>query len=327
MSSEMTTTTRGALTSGGGLDQNAAAVYLAGLQSARSRRTMRGALDKIADLLSPGADAFSFPWAEIRFQHVTAVKTRLAETLKPATVNKRLSAVRGVLKAAWQLGQMTAEDYHMAASVKGLKNETLPAGRALTYGEIEALMSACAAAPPPAGVRDAAIIALLRVCGLRRAELVDLDVADFDADLGELRVKGKGNKERLCHVVNGAAGALADWLTIRGDAPGAFFWPIRRGGHVKEGRLTTQAIYHILQQRAEQAGVKDLSPHDFRRTFVGDLLDAGADISTVQKMAGHASVTTTARYDRRPEAAKRKAAELLHVPYRRRTLPIDPVGS
>jgi site-specific recombinase XerD len=218
---------------------------------------------------------------------------------------------------------VSAEDYHRAADVQAVKGETLPAGRSITPGELGGLMDTCAKDKTAAGARDAAMIALLYSCGLRRAEVVALDLADFEPTPtgGTLMVMGKGRKGRRAHVVNNTFVALGDWLAVRGDRPGPLFCGIRKGGHLAhDRRLTTQAVYHILTQRAASAGVKELSPHDFRRTFVGDLLDLGADISTVQKLAGHASVTTTQRYDRRPEDAKRKAAELLHVPYRRRRI-------
>jgi len=79
-------------------------------------------------------------------------------------------------------------------------------------------------------------------------------------------------------------------------------------------RLTEQGIYAILLERVEASGIFQLTTHDFRRNFIGELLDNGVDLSTAQKLAGHASPTTTANYDRRPEATKKRAAGTLHVP-------------
>ena len=79
--------------------------------------------------------------------------------------------------------------------------------------------------------------------------------------------------------------------------------------------MTPQALMLRLKRRARQAAIADCSPHDLRRTFVSAALKAGADLAMVQQLAGHASPTTTARYDRRPDAARRAAAQLVHVPY------------
>jgi site-specific recombinase XerD len=79
--------------------------------------------------------------------------------------------------------------------------------------------------------------------------------------------------------------------------------------------MTSQAVLYTLQKRGQQAGIASFSPHDFRRTFCSDLLEAGVDVFTVQKLAGHSSPVTTAKYDRRGEAAKKKAVEHLETFY------------
>lgn len=85
--------------------------------------------------------------------------------------------------------------------------------------------------------------------------------------------------------------------------------------HPQPGRLTAQTVYDVLRRRSEEAGVEDVSPHDLRRTLIGDLLDAGVDAITVSQIVGHESPDTTKRYDRRPGETRRKALARLHLPY------------
>lgn len=299
-------------------DQNPARVYLASLAPG-SVRTMAGALDTLAALALPGATLDTFPWGALRYQHTQALRAQLAAHYDAATANKMLSALRQVLKRAWRLGQMTADDYMAAADIANVKGgkPDQAAGRALTLGELMALVAACNDGTLT-GARDAAMLAVAYAGGLRRAEIVGLTMDSFDAAAGVLTVKGKRNKSRTVPMQNAALAALADWLAVRGDAPGALFTRIGKGGKLTHEGLTTQAVYYVFAARAEQAGVREFSPHDMRRTFAGDMLDAGVDISTVQKLMGHSNVTTTAGYDRRGERAKKDAAKRLHFPYQGR---------
>jgi site-specific recombinase XerD len=314
------------------LDQNPAAVYLAGLASSNSQRNMGRYLHQMADLLQPEADAFSIQWGNVRYQHTKAILARLSSDNAPGTdqpyatrtVNGMLSALRGVLKEAWRLGQMSAEDYQRAIDFKNLKIETLPAGRDLSSGEITALVNYCLSLDNAVGIRDATIIGVLYTAGLRRSELVNLTMSNYNSETGQLKViGGKGNKSRTVYVTNGAQDALNDWLAIRGDAPGAIFTPINKGGRIIMQKMTAEAAYNLLKKRAEQAQVKDFTPHDFRRTFAGEMMDGGVDIATIAKIMGHSSIDTTGRYDRRPETVKRAAAQKIHFPYQKLRLNLD----
>jgi site-specific recombinase XerD len=301
-------------------DENPAAVYLAGLSSG-SRRTMAQALGTIADMIAgvEGTNYLSIPWKDMRFQHTVAIRSELVDRYNFATANKMLSALRGTLKASWKLGQMSAEDYYRAVSVENVKGESVQKGRHISAGELGALLDTCS--QDSNGIRDAAIISVWYATGMRRAEIVALNTDDYEVgdELGKFLISGKRNKQRELWIDNGAMFALRDWLRVRGEEPGALF--LGTGNRNRGNRLTTQALYYMLRSRAKKAGIeKELTPHDFRRTFAGELLDRGADIVTVQKMMGHANVTTTARYDRRDDRAKQAAAKLIHVPYKRRTL-------
>ncbi|MHB2015360.1 MAG: tyrosine-type recombinase/integrase [Candidatus Xenobia bacterium] len=294
-------------------DPSPVSSYLGRLASPRSRSTMRDCLSVVAHLLG-AADAEAIDWPALRYERTQQVRSQLAARYAPATANLHLAALRGVLEETWRLGLMDAESYRRAADLASIRGFRLPAGRMLSDDELRSLLDVCRSDRTLTGLRDAALIAMLYAGGVRRSEIVAVTLADYDAATGELRIRrGKGRKERIVYV-EVAAAEIARWLAARGTEPGALFPPIDRRGHVRPRALSSAAVLYVLEHRAAQARITHFSPHDLRRTCISGLLDAGVDLSIVQQLAGHANIQTTAKYDRRGEAAKRQAASRLRFP-------------
>ena len=150
------------------------------------------------------------------------------------------------------------------------------------------------------GARDRAILEVLYSCGIRVSELVGLSDGDADFFLGILKVYGKGGKERIVPIGAKALKALQEYLPQRDrvlarrnlkGSPSPFFI------NPRGGRLTTRSVARILQKHILKCGLlRKISPHALRHSFATHLLDAGADLRSIQEMLGHVSLSTTQRY-------------------------------
>lgn len=306
--------------------QNPYHVYLSSLGSDESRRTMQGCLDRLAGLLG-FPDGESVPWGLLRFEHTAALRAKLMQktvaaedghtvTFSPSSINKHLTALRKVLESAWLLGQMTAEDFHRARSIKSIKGGPRDqVGRALAEQEIAAMLAVCLASSALSGTRDAALIAVLQSTGMRRDEVATARRSNYDPGERTLRITGKGGRTRATHIHEVAAIYLGQWLAATEETiVGPLFCPIDRWGNALNRHLTATSVAMVISKRRRQAGLPRLSPHDFRRTFAGELLDNGVDLVRVQQLMGHGSPETTSGYDRRPARQRQAAVETLSLP-------------
>lgn len=212
----------------------------------------------------------------------------------PTTIARKLASIRSFFRFGHREGWVSSNPALPLRSPK--QGRRLP--KFLTGDEISRLLIA-PQATTDAGLRDRAILELLYSAGLRVAELAATNDLDLDLQAGTVRVRGKGRRERLGIVGSHARQAITKWVKVRQrfasssqkNSPSPLF--INRFG----GRLSARSIGRLLEKHLAAAGLTGrASPHTLRHSFATHLLDAGADIRSVQELLGHKSLVTTQIY-------------------------------
>jgi integrase/recombinase XerD len=295
---------------------------LARYRTPASKRTAYYALKAWARVMGI-EDPAAVPWWVLRYEHWVVLWERMAECgCSPATFNLRRSALFGLLEECWKAKAgsppLDLDELRRIRTLRPASGESLPRGRHVEHSEIRRILS-------EVNIRDRALLAVLYGTGIRRAEVVTVDLSDLslperaDSEVGgEIRVTGKGNKRRRIPLPAGTTSSIREWLELRGGMPGPLFvaTDTRAGGRPVPGcrRLSNAAINAIMKRIEKRMKLEKLTPHDFRRTYAGEVLDDGTDLSTLQKLLGHSQVTTTQRYDRRGRRAADEAAARFSVP-------------
>ena len=209
-----------------------------------------------------------------------------AAGLAASTLARRLSALSSLFDAAVQAHWCKS---NVAAGVRPPKqSKRLP--RTLPPEQTAALMNHTERA---SDLRDLALVAVMYGCGLRVSELVGLNLDAIDLNQFELRVFGKGRKERIVPLPQGAVQYLQDYLAERVSASGEQAVFLNRFGK----RLTARSVQRMLKERALENGADiSVTPHRLRHSFATHLLAGGVDLRAIQELLGHASLATTERY-------------------------------
>jgi len=291
------TNTAAALTPAGPNPARLVAAFLSG----KAERTLRAYADDLAHfatfcgqptaplaaaaLLSRGqggANELALAWrAEL-----------LERGLSPATVNRRLAALRSLVTLARTLG-LVAWSLDVVSVRSTPYRDTRGPGRA----GFRALLELVDQNPSPKGRRDLVVLRLLWDLALRREEVVTLDLAHLDLTAGTLSIRGKGRREREALTLPAATrAALVAWLAVRGDEPGALVVNVDR--RTKGQRLTGAGLYYLVQRLGRRAGLPTVRPHGLRHAAITEALElTRGDVRRVQRFSRHRDLRTLTLYD------------------------------
>jgi integrase/recombinase XerC len=216
----------------------------------------------------------------------------LGRGLSPATINRRLAALRSMSKVARLLGLVS-----WSVEVEAVRSEPYRDTRGPGRDGFRRLLAMLADRHDAKAVRDRALLRLLFDLGLRRAEAVGIDLADLDRESGTVAVLGKGRTQKVALTLPAPTQeALNAWLAIRGTTPGPLFHRLDRAGKGK-GRLTGGGVYDIIISLGRQVGLR-VRPHGLRHASITEALDlTGGDVRAVQRFSRHRDVRVLARYD------------------------------
>jgi len=287
-----------------GAASSAVITYLGNLKPS-GRRTMHRALERLGMLFTSqgGCDPRTIPWHLVRYEHAAAARAILPSFYAPATVNKHLTALRGISRECWRHGLMDGDTLARIVDVPNLKGKRLPAGRMVSHDELRKLWIAA----DGLGARYGACLALLFSAGLRRSEAACVAHEHLTWATGAdgaqtcwIKTVGKGDKERRVPVRGTGA------CRLRAVEPHN---PYPKGLLLKAG--CGRSVAKLLERIVRTAGIDHASCHDLRRSFVSHALAGGAPIADVARVAGHADPRTTAGYDRRADDALVGVADAL----------------
>ena len=221
-----------------------------------------------------------------------AYRSHLVERgLQAATVNRRLAAVRSLVKLARTVGLVS-----WALDVGNLRSENYRDTRGPGRQGFRRLLDELEARTDPKGVRDRCMLRFLYDLALRRAEVCSLDLEHVDLEAGRIAIMGKGRSQREWLSLPVATSAvLAAWVAVRGDGPGPLFVNFDRAG--KGNRLTGTGLYLLVRSLGEKAGIK-VRPHGLRHAGITAALDlTNGNLRTVQRFSRHRDVRVLSRYD------------------------------
>lgn len=216
----------------------------------------------------------------------------LERGLSPATINRKLSALRSLVKVGRTIGIVD-----FALDVENVRSESYRDTKGPGVAGYRAMLDALSVRQDSKGARDRAMLHLLFDLGLRRAEVVSLDLEHLDIAGESVSIMGKGRRERISLTLpEPTCEALAEWISFRGEEDGPLFTSLGKGG-APGGRLTGRGLHKIVAAIGAQVGLS-VWPHGLRHAAITTALDlTGGDVRSVARFSRHLDIRVLGRYD------------------------------